>query len=706
MWATVRRHVTRRSVVLGVLALTATCLIAVSVEAFVRARLVPAAARVPTTLYTRMQPWQPDDDATDPDDGSEAPVAIGTVNGAAPEWRIPVRLADVPASVVQAVLAVEDQRFYQHHGLDLHRIAGALVADIRAGGIAQGGSTITQQLAKNLFLSADRTPIRKLREAAMALMLEARYSKARILDAYLNEIYLGQDGARAIHGVGAASRYYFGKDVRRLSLAESAQLAGMISAPNRDAATRHPDAARDRRNMVLELMAQQHRVAAATAARAERAPITTTAHGGGGLDARYFRDFVVDNMHARFPARGDAIYTTLDARLQRAAEHAIGRVPVRGAQVALVAIDPRNGDVLAMVGGRDYGTSQFNRATAAERQPGSAFKPIVALAALEPLPDKPPTFTLASTLEDEPLSVRTPSGPWTPADYDGDFRGPVTLREAMEQSLNVPFARVALAVGPARIVADARRVGITSPLRAVPSIALGTSEVTLLELVRAYGVLAQSGRLASTREVEGIGRLDGRTSVDTAAAPVQVVDSAVAFLVTSSLEGVVTRGTGRALDADDHLGGIAGKTGTSSDWRDAWFIAYSPDIVVGVWVGFDDPRSVHMTGAGAALPVAASFLAQVTPDGGWPAFEQPDGITEATVMNPGTDEGDCGTREVFLDGTAPPDAECMPVDAPDWGIVQRWGRGLERDSRVLEQQARALITRLVRRELRVRGNWQ
>jgi penicillin-binding protein 1B len=705
-WTAVRGHVTRKRLVTGVLMLSAMCLLALGGEAFIRARLTPAEARVPTTLYTRLDPWQPDGDAADPDDAGARPVAIGTVNGAALEWRIPVALNAVPANVVQAVLAVEDQRFYQHHGLDLRRIAGAFIADIRARGIAQGGSTITQQLAKNLFLSADRTPIRKLREAAMALMLEARYTKAQILQAYLNEIYLGQDGARAIHGVGAASRYYFGKDVGRLSLAESAQLAGMISAPNRDAATRHSDAARDRRDMVLALMAQQQRISPDAAARAERATITTTSHGGRALDARFFRDFVVDNLHAHLAGRGDAVYTTLDARLQQAAERAIGRVPVHGAQVALVAIDPRDGDVLAMVGGRDYSASQFNRATSAERQPGSAFKPIVALAALEPSRGKAPAFTLASSIEDEPLSVSTPSGPWTPADYDGDFRGPVTLREAMEQSLNVPFARVGLTVGPTRIVDDARRLGITSPLRAVPSIALGTSEVTLLELVRAYGVLSQSGRLASTRAVEATGVNGGRAVLDPSASPVQVVDSAVAFLVTSSLEGVVTRGTGRALDVDDHLGGIAGKTGTSSDWRDAWFIAYSPDIVVGVWVGFDDQRSLHMTGAGAALPVVASFLAQVTPDGGWPAFEQPAGVTEANVIGPDGASGDCDTREVFLDGTQPPDAECMPVDLPDWGAVQRWSRGLARDTHGLEQQARALITRLIQRELRVHASWQ
>ncbi len=446
-------RLSRRAVTRAVLITFALAFAAITGEALFRAHLSAPSARRPATLYSRPIAWR---------DGSDrsAPVPIGTVDGSPMDERVPVALGQLPDPLVQAVLAVEDQRFFEHHGLDPRRIAGALVADIRAGGIAQGGSTITQQLAKNLFLNARRTPLRKLREAAMALVLELRYDKRRILEAYLNEIYLGQDGSRPIHGVGAAARYYFGKDVRKVTLAEAAQLAGMISAPNRAVASRHPDVAGQRRDLVLDLMQQQQRITSASARRAMRTRLTIGAHSSMALDSRYFRDFVVPTLGRGAGARGTAIYTTLDAALQRTAERAVARglaaSALRGAEAALVAIDPRTGDVLAMVGGRDYGSSQFNRAANALRQPGSAFKPIVALTALQRRDNRPPTFTLASVVEDEPLSVKTRAGPWQPANYDQEFRGPVTVREALEQSLNVPFARIGLAVGPDRIAANAR----------------------------------------------------------------------------------------------------------------------------------------------------------------------------------------------------------------------------------------------------------
>ncbi len=677
----------------------ATCLVGavlISMEAIVRAHIDPPEARVPTAVYTRTVPWGGDGEA-------RTPVAIGTIDGAALESRIPIPLGEVPTAVVQAVLAVEDQRFFQHHGLDIKRIGGALIADVRARGITQGGSTLTQQLAKNLFLSADRTPLRKLREAALALVLELRYDKRTILQAYLNEIYLGQDGGRAIHGVAAAARYYFGKDLHRVTLAEAAQLAGMISAPNRNEPTRHPDAAKARRDVVLQLMADQQRISAASAQRAEDADISAGSHESSSVDGRYFRDFVAASVSRRLPARGNAVYTTLDARLQRAAERALqtgsSRLLARGAEAALVAIDPRTGEVLAMIGGHDYGASQFNRAVDAHRQPGSAFKPIVALAALAPADGKAPDFTLASVLDDEPLRVRVPGGAWEPTDYDQSFRGPVTLRTAMEQSLNIPFARIGLTVGPKRIVDAAKRVGITSPLQPVPSIALGSSEVTLLELVRAYGVLATGGQLASTRAVVAQGPAGRTLAVDTSSRSVSVENPAVAYLVTSALQGVVTRGTGAALNQGDRFGSVAGKTGTSNDWRDAWFVAYTPTLVVGVWVGYDDGRSLHSTGASAALPIVSTFLSQITPDDGWPAFDVPEGIAEGYVTAPDGNAGwDCGSREVFLQGTEPAGGECDHVEIPDWDGVRDLGSSLRVKAEQLLQ--RFIINHLEGRRLR------
>jgi penicillin-binding protein 1B len=658
----------RRLIGLGLVAMTLGA-VGILGEAVVRARLHVPAARVPTTLYSRGTTWGRAR-------GRTAAIPIGTLADGLDERRIPVRLADVPDHLVQAVLAVEDQRFYDHGGLDLKRIAGAAVANVRAGGVAQGGSTITQQLAKNLFLSARRTPLRKLREAAMAVTLEDRYDKPAILEAYLNEIYLGQDGARAIHGVGAAARYYFDKDADDLDLSESAVLAGMIRAPNRYTPIRHAARSRERRDLVLRLMVEQGRVDERAARGAARERVRSRPAHEPVADARYFRDFAVSRLReegvGRLPDRGAAVYTTLDAALQRAAERAVREelagLPTRDAQAALVALDPRTGEILAMVGGRDYGSSQFNRAVDARRQPGSAFKPIVALAALGREGRGDPAFTLASSIEDEPLSVVTPAGRWEPDNYDRSFRGTVTFREALEQSLNVPFARIGLAIGPQRIAETGRRLGIASPLRAVPSLALGASEVSPLELTRAFGVFAAGGELAETRAILGVSR-GGEAVRETSAARVRrVADPAETYLVTSGLEGAVARGTGRALNGLGHRDGIAGKSGTSSEWRDGWFVAYTPDLAVGVWVGYDDGRSLGLTGSRSALPIVARFLREALRQTGGDAFAVPDGVEFAYV---GTDRGwwgwECsGEPEVFLEGTAPDERCNDPWRSPGW----------------------------------------
>ena len=694
MIASFRARIPSRRVGQVVVGLLAAGVLGIAGEAAFRAELEDLEARVPTTFYSRPVPWGGDAER-------RTPLAIGVVDDRLAERRIPVRVEAMPDHLIQAVLAVEDQRFYRHDGLDFRRIGGALLANLRARRVTQGGSTLTQQLAKNLFLSADRTPIRKLREAAFASVLEAQYGKAAILEAYLNEIYLGQDGSQSIHGVGAAARYYFGKDIRKIGPAESALLAGMISAPNRYSPIRHPWTARRRRNLVLRLMVEQGRMSRSAAEQAGRVRMVTHSNGLPGLDSRHFRDLAIAAVPGGLPARGATLYTTLDATLQRAALGAIrdglARFQANGIEAALVALDPRTGDVLAMVGGRDYGASQFNRATEARRQPGSAFKPVVALAGLAREGDEDPAFTLASVVEDEPLSVKTPAGRWEPSNYDHEFRGQVTVRQALEQSLNVPFVRIGLAVGPQRIIETARRLGITSPLAPVPSLALGSSEVTLLELVRAYGVFATGGDLAESRVVLGRRTLGSDLMEAPASRVTRVVEPAAAYLVTSALEGVVTRGTGRALGADGRFGGIAGKTGTSNDWRDAWFVAYSPSLVVGVWVGFDDGRSLKMTGAGAALPIVARFLAQATEESSWEPFPVPDGVATANVGRGESDLGDeCGTREVFLAGTEPADEGCG-FEAPEWHQDPDWATRLGSDVQ------RRLFDLLARRLERLRG---
>jgi penicillin-binding protein 1B len=647
--------------------------------------------------------------------------------------RVPVALAEMPDHLVSAVLAVEDRRFYDHWGVDLRRVAGAAVANLRARRVVQGGSTLTQQLAKNRFLSARRTPTRKIREAAMALVLEARHSKDEILEAYLNDIYLGQDGAAAIRGVGAAARTFFGKDVSRLEPRESALLAGLIRGPNLYSPIRHPQRARERRDLVLGLMRQRGDLSEAAYQRARRASLGVRRSTPPPRAGRYFTDYVRQDLAGRLGrgarAPGLAVFTTADLTLQLAAEAAVrdglarlerdrpalrrGGEPL---QAALVALDPRTGEILALVGGRDYGASQFNRVTQARRQPGSAFKPVVALAALAHR-----SHTLASVLEDEPLSVETPLGPWRPVNYDREYRGSVTLREALERSLNVPFARLGLDIGPDRIVETARRLGIESPLRPLPSLALGAAELTPLELARAYGVLAAEGNLAEAHGIVAVVKGNGKGETGNPAervsrfpSPVsRAFDAGETYLVTSALEGAVERGTGRGLRSMGYWGPVAAKSGTTNDHRDAWFVGYTPSLVVAVWVGFDDGRSVGLPGARAALPIFGRFLVEATGNGNGETgnaggFEPPREVEivevdRASGLRAGWGCG--GEPEYFLEGTAP---EREAGDCGSYWTVRRWASRegtrlyreiaprIERELRLSARELRRLAERLGR----------
>lgn len=638
------------------------------------------------------------------------PELIHAAHGSSGKDVVPVRLADIPRQLVDAVLTIEDRRFFEHGGLDVRRIAGAALANLRAGRVVEGASTLTQQLARSLYLSPRRSPVRKLREAAMAVVLERRHTKEQILHAYLNEVYLGQDGALAIHGVGRAAQFYFGKDVSRLELAEAALLAGVIRGPSLYNPFRNPQAARERRDLVLALMRERGLISERDRERAGRAPLGVLEPRHRATAARYFIDYVTEHLRdagERVAVSGSAVFTTLDMELQGAAEDAVRdglarlerEAPylARGEQrleAALVALDPVHGEVLAMVGGRDYGRSQFNRATRARRQPGSAFKPVVALTALarwtgavegEPV-------TLATALADEPLRLETPAGVWEPANYDGGFRGRVTLREALERSLNVPFARLGLAVGPTRIVETARRLGIEGKLHAVPSIALGSSEVTPLELTRAYGVLAAGGWRAEISPVLAVLDRAGAGVARSDPAGEQVFDPAETYLVTSALRGVAARGTGRGLQALGYRGHVAAKSGTTNDHRDAWFVAYTPSLVVGVWVGFDDSRTVGLPGSRAALPIVARFLAAALAVNGGEEFAMPPGVEVAQVdrrtgllAGPGC----WGESEVFLQGTAPRES-CSPWQFAERGWDRRARRWYERVAPYVEELRRLI----------------
>ncbi|MFQ5550148.1 MAG: transglycosylase domain-containing protein [Gemmatimonadales bacterium] len=599
------------------------------------------------------------------------PELIRPSHAARPREQVPVPLAEIPDELVQAALAIEDQRFFNHWGFDLRRVAGALGANVRAGGVVQGASTITQQLAKNLFLSPVRSMLRKIREMAFAMILEVRYGKAEILEAYLNEIYLGQQGSLAIHGVGAAAQFYFDKDVTELSLAESALLAGMIKGPSLYSPSNNPELAVRRRDLVLEVMRDRGLIddERADAARSEPLGLRRRALPIAG-NARYFIDYVNQTSQQTLE-HGDrspvVVFTTLDAALQRAADAAV----VRGLesleqrrpqllreatplQAALVAIDPATGEILAMMGGRDYGSSQFNRAVNALRQPGSSFKPIVALAALTG--EGGVRYTLASRIEDRPLSYATPAGLWQPQNYDGGFHGAVTLRDAIVRSLNVPFARLGLAVGAEHVAYAAARLGIESHLNPVPSLALGSSEVTLLEMTRAFGVLANGGVMAESRAVMGVMARGEQDIMTSRIRLTRAYNRAEVYLVTSALRDVVESGTGERLRELGFYGEVAAKSGTTNGFRDAWFIGYTPSLAVGVWVGFDDGASVGLPGSAAALPIFARFIIDAVGPFGDARFELPRGLEVVEVNGESGLRAGWGCRgepELFLRGTGP-----------------------------------------------------
>jgi penicillin-binding protein 1B len=642
------------------------------------------------------------------------PEAIGAYYGPDREQRELVRLAEVPPHLVDAILAVEDRRFLSHHGIDPRRILGALWVNLRAGRVRQGGSTLTQQLVKNFFLTPERSLRRKLQEAAMSLLVEARYEKTQILECYLNEIYLGQRGATAVHGVGEASRLYFGKPVAEITAAEAALLAAIIQSPNGLSPHRDPEAARRRRDLVLRLMHEQGRLddAALEASLAE--PLGLAAVTADLREGRWFLEALRRQLPQFYDAttlssEGLRIYSTLDLRLQSLAARVLREElerlekgypslkPKQGAALesCLVAVRPQTGEVLALVGGRDYGHSQYDRCVQARRQAGSVFKPFVYVAALEPGRGGP-AITLASIVDDSPLEVRTPSGPWRPANFDREFHGHVPVRDALERSMNVAAARLGQRVGIERVADVARRLGIGSPLPEVPSLALGSAELSPLEVARAYATLASGGVRPEIRLFEDLVSADDRTLEHQPVAFERVLDPGTAFLATSLLGGVVDRGTGRGVRAAGIRGPVAGKTGTTNDERDAWFAGYTPELVVVVWVGFDEPRSLGVPASRVALPVWARFLREVTGGEVRGGFDRPSSIAQLAIdpasgarALPGCPRSE---PEWFLVGTEP-DTVC-----PGWASLAVGDADVPRERAPGERRKRP------RRE-DGRGNW-
>ncbi|WP_448383807.1 transglycosylase domain-containing protein, partial [Desulfosoma sp.] len=572
------------------------------------------------------------------------PVVLARLFGENRETRILINLEDVPDHLTKAVVAIEDRRFFEHRGIDGWGIARALWADLMAGRIVQGGSTITQQLVKNYFLEPERTLKRKLLEAAMAVVLEARYSKEDILEMYLNEIYLGQWRSMAIHGIGEAARFYFGRNVEDLSLGESAVLAGMIQAPNRYSPYKNPDLCRERRNVVLQRMRDLQFITAQAYEKALSEPIRTAPRPMAGTMAPYYVDLVRAQLEALYSketlaSEGLVIYTAYHPEIAWEAEKAVkeglaelearnprlrAEEPTEVLQAALVVVHPKTGALTALVGGRDYALSTFNRALQAHRQPGSAFKPFVYLSALDRL-------TPLSRIDDVPKVYKADGSVWTPRNYDGHYRGTVTVREALTYSLNAATVNMAAQIGFESVVETARRLGFRSRLDPFPSLALGAFEVTPLEMAGAYAALANEGQRPELMTIRKVVTPKGTVLEQRHMEMTTVTTPAKAFLITHMLQNVVEEGTARGLSSLGITFPCAGKTGTTSDYRDSWFVGYTSDLLALVWVGFDDNRSTGLSGATGALRLWARFMKNIRP---WIApqpFAVPPGVVERRV---------------------------------------------------------------------------
>ena len=569
------------------------------------------------------------------------------------ERRTDVPLDRVSPHMVAAVLAIEDRRFYQHHGVDFYRVLGAAWADVRARRIVQGASSITQQLVRLDALTPQRTFERKAREALLALAIERRFTKSQILEAYLNRIYYG-DG---YHGIEAASRGYFGKSADELTVAEAATLAGVIKSPSKYALREAPERAIGRRNLVLRAMRETGALTAAEARELENAPLTVEppdhderADGEdpsheGAFCGLHFKEEIRRLVMNRFGADqlyqgGLRIYTTLSPDLQRAAEDAVAdRIRAleaskaykrRGHQehleASLVSIDPMTGYVLALVGGRDYHESRFNRATQAHRQPGSAFKPLLFAAALEQ------GYSPGSVISNLTNRIDAVGGPWLPKDDHGSAEN-YTLRRALAVSSNRAAAQLMQTIGVASTIDYARRLGITSSLAPVPSLAIGTGELTLLELTSAYSAFANEGKVAEPMFVRRVEDRSGEVRWQSRVTPRRAVTAETAFLISSMMSDVIQRGTASKARALGFKLPAAGKTGTTNDFRDVWFVGYTPHLVAGVWFGFDTPSRIMNEGFAAtvAVPAWTMFMKHATAGSKPDWLKTPVGVQKVTL---------------------------------------------------------------------------
>jgi 1A family penicillin-binding protein len=624
-----------RRVLIGVGGLTLLGLLVVGAAALWAFTILPRSLPSVTALET-LQPIQ---GTKIYDDNDEAITELHV------ERRILVPLAQIPQSLRDAILATEDRRFYSHWGIDPIGVARAVVQNYRRGRIVEGGSTITQQLTKVLFLTPDKSLERKLKEAVLALELERRYSKDRILEMYLNQVYFGQGS----YGVEAAARTYFGKGVSELTVRESALIAGLPRAPTNYSPFDRPEAAKRRREVVLRRMVEFGTIKDEEAKRLAKTDLGLIPPERRRTTGQYFIDYVQQTLEAKYGPDlvlkgGLNVYTTLNPTMQLTAEQSLreglkalasrstqttpSARPGESPEGAVVTVEPQTGYVKAMVGGSDFFRSEFNRAVQAKRQPGSAFKPFIYIAALEA------GFTPASQIEDSPVSfpVGGKNGQvWKPENYDRKFRGSTTLQQAIEESVNVVTVKLQDRVGLAKTIQVARRLGITSPLDVNLSLALGTSDVSLLEMTSAYGALANQGVWMPPVTIRYVTDAQGKLLEEHVPEGREALAPETAYVITQMLRGVVERGTGQAAKG---LGRpVAAKTGTTNDYSNAWFVGFTPRLATGVWVGYDRPRSLGKdeTGSRVAVPIWVTYMGKVLGDSPKEDFPVPEHVVSMLV---------------------------------------------------------------------------
>lgn len=597
------------------------------------------------------------------------PLLIGSIYPAHHEDRVLVQIKEVPPLLIKTLIAIEDRHFYEHHGIDPFSILRAMWANLRAGGAVQGGSTLTQQLVKNFYLSSERSLWRKLNEAIMSLLLEAHYSKDEILEAYLNEVFLGQEGGRAIHGFGLASQFYFNRPLTELKPAHFALLVSLVRGASYYDPRRHPDRALALRNHILDALAGQNVLGAQEAASAKTGALGVTPRAPSGISPYpAFMDLVRrqlqrDYKEADLTSEGLQIFTTLDPRVQDSTDLALStriaqlekqyQIPAGQLEGAAFVTRTENAEVLAVVGGRATRYSGFNRALDAERPIGSLVKPAVYLTALM----QPQKYTLTTTLDDSPLTLKNPGGKvWTPHNYDREYHGAVTLHTALAQSLNVPTARLGVDIGIPNVVRTLEKLGIERAIPPYPSVLLGAVDLTPLEVTQMYQTLASGGFRIPLRAIREVLTAKGEPLQHYALSIEQVFDPAPLFLVTSAMQEVVSAGTARSLYAQLPAGlAIAGKTGTTDDLRDSWFAGFSGQHLAVAWLGRDDNQPVGLTGASGALRIWGDIINRIGTQPLRPA--QPANI-ELVVIDAATHlRGGPGCSEAaplpFISGSAP-----------------------------------------------------